>query len=89
MENRPFEDVSPIENGDFPAMLVYWRVPLFSTGPIFEATFTPGCAIGGSVVQGALPLQLSSYLAQLGPPTQQTYWITQLKWGLKKAPMFW
>ena len=36
-----------------------------------------GRAIGGSVVQGALPLQLSSFLAS-----------TQLKWGLEKAPMF-
>ena len=55
-----------------PAILVYWRESLFSTGVHIWSNKLPGRAIGGSVVQGALPLQLSSYLAEGGSSTKQT-----------------
>ena len=70
MENGPFEDVSPIKNGDFKAthLDVLEGTPLFHRVHICGNKL-PGRAIGGSVVQGALPLQLSSYLAQVGSST--------------------
>ena len=75
-----------------PAILVYWREPLYSTGSIFEATNSQDVPLVGQWYKEHCPSNYPVTWLLVGSSTkpkenQQNYPAEMRRWGLKKAPM--